>query len=166
MNAGAEVNVKGGESDATPAMWAAQRCHYYIVSLLLRHGADPLITDAQGFNILHLATHDGNVFLLIYLLQQNIPIDAPDPQGHTSLMWAAYKGYPAVVDLFLRWDANINGRDKDGFTPLHWALVKGILLAYRSSLSTDAIDLRRPMTEKPRLLPQRRWGLPQHFTEH
>lgn len=122
---GAELNAKGGESDATPTMWAVQRCHYYIVSLFLQHGADTLITDAQGFNILHLATHDGNVFLLIYLLQQSIPIDAPDPQGHTSLMWAAYKGYPAVVDLFLRWDANINSRDNDGLTPLHWALVKG-----------------------------------------
>ena len=84
-----------------------------------------MITDAQGYNILHLATFDGNVFLLIYLLQQNIPIDAPDPQGHTCLMWAAYKGYPAVVDLFLRWDANINSVDEEGFTALHWALVKG-----------------------------------------
>ena len=106
-------------------MWAAQRCHYYIVSLFLQSGADPLITDAQGYNILHLATHDGNVFLLIYLLQQNIPIDTPDPQGHTSLMWAAYKGYPAVVDLFLRWGANIKSVDEEGLTALHWALVKG-----------------------------------------
>ena len=106
-------------------MWAAQRCHYYIVSLFLQRGADSLITDAQGYNILHLATHDGNVFLLIYLLQQNIPIDTPDRQGHTSLMWAAYKGYPAVVDLFLRWGANIKSVDEEGFTALHWALVKG-----------------------------------------
>ena len=89
------------------------------------HGADPLITDNQGYNILHLATHDGNVFLLIYLLQQNISLDIPDPEGHTCLMWAAYKGYPAVVDLFLRWDANIHSVDKDGRTALHWALVKG-----------------------------------------
>lgn len=106
-------------------MWAAQKCHYYVVSLLLQRGADPLITDAQGYNLLHLATHDGNVFLLIHLLQQNIPLDAPDPQGHTCLMWAAYKGYPAVVELFLRWDTNIHALDNDGLTALHWALVKG-----------------------------------------
>ena len=106
-------------------MWAAQRCHYYVVNLFLQHGADPSITDAQGYNILHLATFDGNVFLLILLLQQNVPLDAPDPQGHTCLMWAAYKGFPAVVDLFLRWGANISSVDQDGFTALHWALVKG-----------------------------------------
>lgn len=106
-------------------MWAAQRCHYYIVNLLLQHGADPLLTDIQGYNILHLATFDGNVFLLILLLHQNIPIDGPDLRGHTSLMWAAYKGYPACVELFLRWGASVSVSDEEGFTALHWALVKG-----------------------------------------
>ena len=106
-------------------MWAAQRCHLYIVNLLLEHGADPLLTDGQGYNMLHLATFDGNVFLLLILLHQNIPIDGPDPSGHTCLMWAAYKGYPACVDLFLQWGASVNGADENGFTALHWALVKG-----------------------------------------
>ena len=122
---GADVNAKGGESVATPAMWAAQRCHLYIVHLLLQNSANPLLTDGQGYNILHLATFDGNVFLLLILLHQNIPIDAPDPSGHTPLMWAAYKGFPACVDLFLQWGATINGADENGFTALHWALVKG-----------------------------------------
>lgn len=106
-------------------MWAAQRCHLYVVHLLLQNGADPLLTDGQGYNILHLATFDGNVFLLIILLHANIPIDGPDPQGHTPLMWAVYYGYPACVDLFLQWGASVSARDEKGFTALHWALVKG-----------------------------------------
>lgn len=106
-------------------MWAAQRCHLYIVHLLLQNGADPLLTDGQGYNILHLATFDGNVFLLLILLHQNLPIDGPDPAGHTCLMWAAYNGYPACVDLFLQWGASVNERDEHHFTALHWALVKG-----------------------------------------
>ena len=110
---------------ATPAMWAAQRCHYYIVNLLLQHGADPLLTDIQGYNLLHLATFDGSVFMLVLLLHHNIPVDTPDPQGHTCLMWAAFKGYPVCVDLFLRWGANVYATDGNGFTALHWALVKG-----------------------------------------
>ncbi|OJD13323.1 hypothetical protein AJ78_06214 [Emergomyces pasteurianus Ep9510] len=125
LNSGADVNAKGGESVATAAMWAAQRCHYYIVNLLLQHGADPLLTDIQGYNILHLATIDGNAFLIVLLLHQEIPVDVPDPQGHTGLMWAAYKGFPACVDLFLRWGANVNAVDDGGLSPLHWALVKG-----------------------------------------
>lgn len=106
-------------------MWAAQRCHYYVVNLMLQNGADPLLVDVQGYNLLHLATFDGNLFLLTLLLHQNVPIDTPDHQGHTCLMWAAYKGYPACVDLFLRFCANVNVTDENGFTALHWALVKG-----------------------------------------
>ncbi|KPI45087.1 Palmitoyltransferase akr1 [Cyphellophora attinorum] len=125
IDQGADVNKKGGDSGATPAMWAAQRCHFYIVHLLLENGADPLTQDVQGYNILHLATIDGNALLLALLLHQNIPVDAPDPQGHTSLMWAGYKGWPALTDMLLRWGASVNATDDSGFTPLHWALVKG-----------------------------------------
>lgn len=106
-------------------MWAAQRGHYYIVHHLLARGADPTLVDDSGFNLLHLATLDGNVLLLVLLLHQSIPVDSRDPQLHTSLMWAAYKGYPACVDLFLRWGADIRAVDETGFTALHWALVRG-----------------------------------------
>lgn len=122
---GVDVNKKGGESVATPAMWAAQRCHYYIVNLLLENGADPFTTDIQGYNILHLATFEGNIFLLVLLLHHGIDVDVPDRQGHTCLMWAAYKGFPTCVDLFLRWGANVQASDETKFTALHWALVKG-----------------------------------------
>lgn len=122
---GAEINKKGGESIATPLQWAAQRCHYYTVHLLLQHGADPLITDAQGYNTLHISTFNGNVLLLTLLLHTGIPVDVLDSFGHTGLMWAAYKGFPACVDVYLRWGANVHATDEQGFTALHWALVKG-----------------------------------------
>ena len=150
IDSGADINAKGGEAVATPAMWAAQRCNYYVVHLLLQSGADPLLTDAQGYNILHLATFDGNVFLLILLLHQNIPIDSSDLQGHTCLMWAAYKGYPACVDLFLRWGASVNATDENGFTALHWAVVKGSqlcihkLIEYGSDRFAETSDHKTP----------------------
>ncbi|KAK4099019.1 ankyrin [Parathielavia hyrcaniae] len=122
---GAEINRKGGESVATPLQWAAQRCHYYTVHLLLQHGADPLITDAQGYNTLHISTFNGNLLLIILLLHQGIPVDVEDAYGHTGLMWSAYKGYTACVDVFLRWGASVHAKDEQGFTALHWALVKG-----------------------------------------
>ncbi|KAK3358042.1 hypothetical protein B0T25DRAFT_540826 [Lasiosphaeria hispida] len=122
---GAEINRKGGESIATPLQWAAQRCHYYTVHLLLQHGADPLITDSQGYNTLHISTFNGNVLLIVLLLHQGIPVDVEDQYGHTGLMWSAYKGFPACVDVFLRWGASVHATDEQGFTALHWALVKG-----------------------------------------
>ncbi|KAK3369325.1 hypothetical protein B0T24DRAFT_359067 [Lasiosphaeria ovina] len=125
IDSGAEINKKGGESIATPLQWAAQRCHYYTVHLLLQHGADPLITDAQGYNTLHISTFNGNVLLIVLLLHQGIPVDVEDAFGHTGLMWSAYKGFPACVDVFLRWGASVHAKDEQGFTALHWALVKG-----------------------------------------
>jgi palmitoyltransferase len=163
LDNGADVNAKGGESVATPAMWAAQRCHYYIVHLLLHHGADPLLTDVQGYNILHLATIDGNAFLLVLLLQQDIPVDVVDQQGHTGLMWAAYKGYPACVDLFLRWGANANAVDEGGLSPLHWALVKGSLpcvlklLEYGADRFTKTRDGKSPTTVAQEMNTLRTW---------
>ncbi|KAJ5621218.1 hypothetical protein N7528_006001 [Penicillium herquei] len=164
LDNGADVNAKGGESVATPAMWAAQRCHYYIVALLLTHGADPLLTDVQGYNILHLATIDGNAFLLVLLLHQEIPVDVVDQQGHTGLMWAAYKGYPACVDLFLRWGANANAVDEGGLTPLHWALVKGSLpsvlklLEYGADRFAKTRDGKSPMTVAQEMNTLRVWN--------
>lgn len=163
LDAGADVNAKGGESVATPAMWAAQRCHYYIVNLLLQHGADPLVTDVQGYNILHLATIDGNAFLLLLLLFQEIPVDVVDQQGHTGLMWAAYKGYPACVDLFLRWGANVNAADEGGLAPLHWALVKGSvpciekLLEYGADKFAKTRDGKTPSTVAHEMNSTRQW---------
>ncbi len=126
LQSGADVNAQGGDAQATPVLWASKRCHLAVVSLLLAHGADPLIRDDQGYNLLHSATLDGNVFQLVLLLHQpDLPVDVPDAQGHTSLMWAAYKGFGACVDVLLRWGPDVHAVDDMGFTALHWALVKG-----------------------------------------
>jgi ankyrin repeat protein len=101
--------------------------HVYIVHLLLQYGADPLLTDAQGFNVLHLATHSSNIMLILYLLHQpNITPDLLDAQEHTAIMWAAYQGDALSVDVFLRWGADVKRRDNMGLSALHWAVVRGI----------------------------------------
>jgi ankyrin repeat protein len=163
IQSGANVNAKGGDAVATPILWAAKRCHYYIVDILLQHGADPLLTDDQGFNLLHSATLDGNVFQLVLLLHQDIPIDIPDAQAHTALMWAAYKGFPACVDLFLRWGANVYATDDQGFTALHWALVKGSqgsiqkLIEYGADRFAKNNDGKTPATTAEEMNTQRQW---------
>lgn len=111
---------------ATPVLWASKRFNLQVVSLLLANGADPMIRDDQGYNLLHSATLDGNVFQLTLLLHQpDLTVDVRDSQGHTSLMWAAYKGFPACIDVLLRFGADVHATDDMGFTALHWALVKG-----------------------------------------
>lgn len=163
IKAGADVNKKGGESVATPAMWAAQRCHYYTVHLLLENGADPLVSDIQGYNILHLATFEGNMFLLVLLLHQGIPVDIADSHGHTCLMWAAYKGFPSCVDLFLRWGADVHATDETGFTALHWALVKGSqgciqkLIEYGADRFAETTNGKTPAITAEEMKTERIW---------
>src|SRR5579859_2598869 len=140
LDNGAQVDSRGGELNATPMMWAAKYLphatlgfycgdangrngHVYIVHLLLQYGGDPLLTDSQGFNILHLATHSSNIMLILYLLHQPlITPDLVDPQDHTPIMWAAYQGDALSVDVFLRWGADVK-KDQAGLTALHWAVV-------------------------------------------
>lgn len=134
-----------------------------MVNLLLEHGADPLLTDDQGFNLLHSATLDGNVYQLVLLLHQDIPVDIPDAQAHTALMWAAYKGYPSCVDLFLRWGANVYATDDQGFTALHWALVKGSqgsiqkLIEYGADRFAKNNDGKTPATTAEEMNTTRQW---------
>ncbi|ANB14944.1 Akr1p [Sugiyamaella lignohabitans] len=122
---GATVDLKGGQLQATPLHWACRSGLVYIVHLLLNHGADPLRTDAQGFNALHLATHSSNVMLVIYLLHHGLQVDIVDPNGRSSLHWAAYQGDALTIDTLLKWGADVKLKDKMGFIPLHWAIVKG-----------------------------------------
>lgn len=152
IQSGADVNARGGDAQATPVLWASKRCHLQVVSLLLANGADPLLKDDQGYNLLHSATLDGNVHQLVLLLHQpELPVDVPDAQGHTSLMWAAYKGFGACVDILLRWGADVHAVDDMGFTPLHWALVKGNYVCIQKLVEygSDRFARSKPSAEQP-----------------
>ncbi|SMY24893.1 unnamed protein product [Zymoseptoria tritici ST99CH_1A5] len=139
VQSGADVNAKGGDAQATPVLWASKKFNLQVISLLLTNGADPLIRDDQGYNLLHSATLDGNVYQLILLLyQSDIPVDVQDAQGHTSLMWAAYKGFPACIDVLLRFGADVHATDDMGFTSLHWALVKGNYLGIQKLIEAGS----------------------------
>lgn len=127
VEAGATVDRKGGDLEATPLHWACRYGLVYIVDYLLKQGADPLQTDSQGFNCLHLAVHSSNIMLVVYLLifAPQIPVDSTGPNERTALHWAAYQGDSLSVDALLKFNASVRAVDDQGFTPLHWALLRG-----------------------------------------
>jgi protein AFG1 len=132
-------------------LWASKRFDLPVISLLLSNGADPLLRDDQGYNLLHSATLDGNVYQLILLLHQSdLPVDVQDAAGHTSLMWAAYKGYPACIDILLRFGADVHAADNTGFTALHWALVKGNYLCIQKLVEagSDRFARSKPIEDQ------------------
>ena len=89
LDHGAEVDALGGDLIASPLQWAARNGHVYVLELLCSRGADPTITDSQGFNALHLTVHSSAVMPLVFMLQQpalSSPegLDSTDSQGHRS----------------------------------------------------------------------------------
>lgn len=58
---------------------------------LTQHGADPAVTDVQGFNALHLAAQFGFPYLCAYFVANGANVDTADPDGQTALIWAAIK---------------------------------------------------------------------------
>lgn len=151
LDRGALVDARGGDLDATPAMWAARNGHLDVVHLLVQHGADPRLADAQGFSLLHLAVHSSSAFLLAYLLLSclaaggsgggGVDLDGPDPEGHTALAWACYQGDAISVELLLACGADPTRVDAAGLTPLHWAVTKGNAACIRRVASAPGVDL-------------------------
>lgn len=153
LDNGADVNAPGGELEATPLQWGARcvatdsngdlRC----IRLLLERGGNPLVRDAQGFNVLHLITHSSMVMPLVYILQRDefsdSAIDLVDPEGHTALMWAAYQGDAVSVEILLQHGASTDVTDKGNLSPLHWAVVYGDKICIRHILAAGApLDAR------------------------
>lgn len=136
LDHGAEVDALGGDLVASPLQWAARNGHVYVLELLCSRGADPTITDSQGFNALHLTVHSSAVMPLVLMLQQTSlsspeGLDSTDSQGHTALMWAAYQGDAISVDILLKHGSDVHKRDSAGLTAMHWAVVKGNRLCIR-----------------------------------
>lgn len=128
-SAGANVNFQGGDLDATPLHWASKSGLVYIVDALLQAGADPHITDSQGYNLLHTSVFSSNIMLVIYVLffvvDGTDDVDQPDPHFRTALQWAAYQSDTLTVENLLKFNANVKKADETGFTALHWGTVKG-----------------------------------------
>jgi len=122
---GSKVNAGIGTNSSSLLTPLCRNGLLYVIQLLISHNADPTLTDVQGYNSLHLATHSSNVMPLLYMLQQPVAVDSADTQGHTSLMWACYQGDSISADILLKHSASISVRDAAGLTPLHWAVVRG-----------------------------------------
>lgn len=124
-----DINVFGGELNATPLHWACRNGLVDAVDLLMKKGADATLKDGQGYNGLHLAVHSSNIMLVIYILYKccstnQIYVDEPDTSNRTSLHWACYQGDILSVQALIKFGANVNKTDNTMFTPLHWSFMR------------------------------------------
>ena len=93
------------------------------VKVLLRAGADPNITDQEGFSCLHAAI-DGccSKDSLQALIDHGVPIDAKRKDGTNAFLRACRTGQSESVMLLLEAATDVNAVKPDGNTSLHEAV--------------------------------------------
>jgi ankyrin repeat protein len=92
-----------------------------LVELLLDHGADARVSNADGVNAVMLAARCGNPALPA-LVEKGADVNASDTEGKTALMIASTQGDEGVVRFLLEKGADVRARDKAGRSVLLTAI--------------------------------------------
>jgi ankyrin repeat protein len=113
------------EDGATPFVRAAQSSDTALMSLLLKHGADPKVVTAGGDNALTAAGGIGwvdgvtyersakdNVEAVRMLLDLGLDPNHANNEGRTALMGAALKGRVDVIELLVQRGARLDAHDR------------------------------------------------------
>lgn len=123
-----------GRTGATPFLLASSTADVPLMRVLLKHGADPLLPNAEHSTPLMAAaglgclapgeeagTEDEALEAVKLVLELGGNVDAVDDHGETAMHGAAYKNLPKVVRLLADRKARVevwNRKDKYGSTPL------------------------------------------------
>ncbi len=143
VEAGADVNLRletgasrGGRLNprgATPFLLASRGADLQLMKQLLRHGADPAITNQDGTNALMAAAGVGVIAVgeepgtpeevnraIELLVKEGIAINTVDKNGETAMHGAALRTFPSTVTRLseLGADPTIwNRKNRRGWTP-------------------------------------------------
>ncbi|MBF0471347.1 MAG: ankyrin repeat domain-containing protein [Gammaproteobacteria bacterium] len=134
LEAGADPDLRQGESGETALIQALRRGEKDLVRLLLGAGADPERVDGHGQTPLQIAAAEGKRALVQLLLQRGAAVDGTGAGDETPLFIAVQRGYLELAQQLIRAGADIELRNGSGRTPLSYAaergeyrLVKGLL---------------------------------------
>jgi ankyrin repeat protein len=155
----------GAARGATPLMAAAAEDNLDLVKLLLAHGADPKLYQADNqtpimaalggrgaFGGGGAANADGALEVLKVLHDAGTEVNIMSIQHHllrtrggTALHFAVRAGSPEAVKLLVSWGIDVNARDPDGLTALDYAMARGYVpfLAQRQPPRPDLAKLLR-----------------------
>lgn len=121
LQAGMAVDTPG-EAGWTPLMVACFNGNEAIAETLLRHGANPNLSDKNGYAPLHWAAFNGFSRVTRALLAQRVAVDVSNHHGWTPLMQASARGHLDVVRMLLDAGARVGHADLEGWTALHKAV--------------------------------------------
>jgi len=141
LDKGANPNVKEGQREQTPLMWAAASSQGPMTRELLAHGAEvdtasatdlmtPLVSKeprAQprppgGMTAMLFASREGCLDCVKALVEKGAKLDLPDPEGVTPLITALFNARFDVAKYLIEKGANIDKWDWWGRSPLYLAV--------------------------------------------
>ncbi|KAI0980365.1 hypothetical protein GJ496_011873 [Pomphorhynchus laevis] len=96
------------ETKSTPLLIASANGHDKVVDILLKHNANPNLTDSHEYTSLHHAAQRGYSEIIKKLVNAKCDVNAIDHQGWTALMKACYWCQPDAVMVLLHCGANIH----------------------------------------------------------
>ncbi|CAB0041466.1 unnamed protein product [Trichogramma brassicae] len=110
----------------TALRWAVSRGHRGLLKMLLRNGANPNLTDANGLTPLEIVCTDrdnGDMVRMLFKYTHDryrpLNVDVQDVLGNAPLYVALLRGDRRVAKALLRNGANPNLANSKGMTPLH-----------------------------------------------
>lgn len=109
---------------------------YSSIKNLLERGANPNISDENGFQALHIAAHFDNLIIIKILVEHGADLKSITPEGrnilHITNMQYSTKNKSILLKYLYENGVDFTATDMDGNTPLHYAAVKAFqdTLAY------------------------------------
>ena len=108
-------------------------------------------TDVHDETPLVIASRNGHLAVVRYLVEQGAYINITDSDGTTPLIWASIHGHVGVVRYLSEKGANRDKADNEGRTPLHYAAQNGglattkLLMAYGADLNARSNNGQLPI---------------------
>ena len=110
------------------------------VHRLLMNGADANVHNINLETALMYAAGNGNVNIMIMLLNKGARLEDEDSSGSTALLWAAVGLSADALQLLIERGANVNAQDVDGFSAIDWVIARGGLDLFHDVPGLHAIQ--------------------------
>ncbi len=110
------------------------------VRRLLMNGADANARNIFAETPLMFAARNGNVTIMLMLMNRGARIEDEDRTGSTALIWAAFGLSADALQLLIQRNANVNKIDNRGFGAIDLVIARGGLNLFHDAPGLHAIQ--------------------------